>query len=454
MKGFVPTPEKTVDLMVARLFKGQPPRRTSRLLDPGCGHGAFIQGVIRWCRRNRAPRPVIVGIELDPEKLRRAKQVLAGESGIALLKGDFLLKNVGTFDYIIGNPPYVAIEQLSDTERNQYRALFESARGRLDLYLLFWERALKLLQPRGRMVFITPEKFAYVETARPLRLLLSHYQIDELLYVSEETFPGLTTYPTVTTVSNKAPDRSTLVRHRNGTRRQVRLPTSGDSWQSVINGSPQIPGEKTLADVSRRISCGVATGADKIFLFRDEDLPVGLARFARPTLAGRELRLGHGLPTPRRVLLIPYDTHGTLLRSDELGPLAEFLNRPEVRKRLEERTCTRRKPWYAFHDSLPLEDMLRPKLLCKDITREPFFWVERRGDVVPLHSTYYIVPRDEQLLEPLANYLNSKQVGEWLRANCQRAASGFLRMQSAVLKKLPVPDALVEPQQLPRRAAA
>ena len=39
-----------------------------------------------------------------------------------------------------------------------------------------------------------------------------------------------------------------------------------------------------------------------------------------------------------------------------------------------------------------------------------------------------------------AIHLNSAQATEWLRAHCQRAAKGFLRMQSHVLKRLPLPS--------------
>lgn len=65
MKGFVPTPDRVVDLMVDKLFVGRPPTVSSRLLDPGCGRGAFIAGVLRWCAENNRPVPEIVGIESE-----------------------------------------------------------------------------------------------------------------------------------------------------------------------------------------------------------------------------------------------------------------------------------------------------------------------------------------------------------------------------------------------------
>lgn len=443
MKGFVPTPVRTVDSMIARLFQAKPPRKESRLLDPGCGHGAFIEGVLRWCRRTRSPCPEIVGIDLDPSKLRVAKRVLVGERRVSLVRGNFLTRDLGTFDYIVGNPPYVGIEELSENERARYRKLFLTARGRVDLYLLFWERAMQILRPSGRIVFITPEKFNYVETARPLRSLMGKHHVDELLFAPEDTFPGLTTYPVITVLSGRKSKRETAVRLRNGDVHTVSLPATGDSWQPFIYKSPTLKGSKTLADIVLRVSCGVATGADRTFLFKRDGLPASFAHLLKPTIAGRELRNGHPLPTPTNFLLVPYDDQGNLLPLERLGAAAEYLQQSEVREQLEKRTCVKRKPWYAFHETPPMEEMLRPKLLCKDIAKHPHFWIDREGEIMPLHSTYYIVPPDPRLLDPLAGFLNSREAHDWFYANCQRAANGFLRMQSTVLKRLPVPDDLL-----------
>src|SRR3990172_10349497 len=66
MKGFVPTPRETVDTMVDLLFRGRSPTADNTVLDPGCGTGEFIGGVIRWCQRRRLPLPRITGVESDP----------------------------------------------------------------------------------------------------------------------------------------------------------------------------------------------------------------------------------------------------------------------------------------------------------------------------------------------------------------------------------------------------
>src|SRR6266496_2119192 len=62
--------------MVGKLFGAHEPRAADMLLDPGCGTGAFIEGVLRWCNRRGCSIPRIVGIDSDPDLLPQARQRL------------------------------------------------------------------------------------------------------------------------------------------------------------------------------------------------------------------------------------------------------------------------------------------------------------------------------------------------------------------------------------------
>jgi hypothetical protein len=215
-----------------------------------------------------------------------------------------------------------------------------------------------------------------------------------------------------------------------------------ESWLPLIEGASPSEPDLILGDLCLRISCGVATGADAVFVRPAEGLNGGLLDFAHPTIAGRELT-PETIAIPQRfVMLVPYDANGRLLPIDRLGPLRRYLERPEIRDRLLARTCARVKPWYAFHETPALPDILRPKILCKDITDSPRFWVDRTGIIVPRHSVYYIVPRDPGTIDTLAAYLRSQAAHDWLAQNCQRAAKGFLRLQSRTLQRLPLPPAM------------
>jgi adenine-specific DNA-methyltransferase len=142
-------------------------------------------------------------------------------------------------------------------------------------------------------------------------------------------------------------------------------------------------------------------------------------------------------------MLLPYDAHGRLLPLERLGALGHYLMRDDIRQRLLARTCVKRKPWYAFHETPVLQEILRPKIPCKDICETPHFWLDRSGQIVPRHSVYYLVPRVPTTIDVIADYLQSPSAHQWLAQNCQRASRGFLRLQSRVLQRLPLPDDVV-----------
>ncbi len=446
MKGFVPTPPCIVDLMSKKLFCSMPPGRLHSLLDPGCGTGVFLEGVHRWCERQGRPTPRCTGVERNPSLAGLLRRGWGGRDGVTILHADFLGRPLGKYDYIIGNPPYVSICRLTEQEKMRFRSRFRTARGRFDLYLLFFERALESLAPDGRLVFITPEKFTYVATATPLRRLLARMQVEEIHLVEEASFGDLVTYPAITTIRNRPPAAPTRILLRDGSRRSVTLPTDGGSWLPAMNGHTGPTPLWSLADACVRVSCGVATGADSVFVLKDSQLPPQLRSFSYPTIAGRDLT--DGVPVDGRggrSMLIPYRRDGRLCKEAELGLLAAYLRDPERLAKLLGRTCVTRKPWYSFHENPPLRDILRPKLLCKDIGSHPVFFVDERGGLVPRHSVYYIVPKNAEQLHDLAAYLNSPPARAWLGDHCQRAANGFIRLQSSVLKLMPIPDRFVAP---------
>src|SRR5688500_17178 len=124
MKGFVPTPRNVVDGMVEQLFAGRPPVEDTRILDPGCGTGMFIDGVIRWCLAHGIELPFITGVESDPKHIPTLLEKYKDFSRVKIEHRDFLDGRKTDFDYVIGNPPYVPITQLSGEEKERYRALY------------------------------------------------------------------------------------------------------------------------------------------------------------------------------------------------------------------------------------------------------------------------------------------------------------------------------------------
>jgi adenine-specific DNA-methyltransferase len=453
MKGHVPTPDALAEKMMRRLFRDDPPTDGDRILYPGCGDAPFAAAVETVCDEHEWPYPDGLGVETNPEHLEAARD--RGLQHVEFEERDYLsdsMLDAGEFEYIAGNPPYVPIEGLNEDEKTRYKAVFDTAIGRFDLYLLFFERSLELLAPGGVLSFVTPEKFEYVDTAAPLRRLLTtgDVRVESIEHIPEDAFTGLITFPAVTTVrrtTGTGDARETRVTLRDGTEHETVLPGE-DSWASSIRDA-DLDGMKTgvtLGDVTERVSPGLATGADNVFVLDRADVPDGIDdEWIRPTVSGSQLREYDG-PYTDTVFVCPYTSDGDLAGEDELGACYDWLE--SHRDRLEDRSCVEKsKTWYAWHENPPMQDLLQSKIVFRDIAKEPRFWPEERGTVVPKHSVYYAVPRDGVPMGELLDYLNSPEARMWMEANCQKAHNGFYRLQSRVLRNLPVPAEFAESYQ-------
>lgn len=445
MDGFVPTPPGLATDMVATLFADNPPTEGDRILYPGVGTGPFVTAVTEYCNANNYPVPGGVGVDIDENRLETARNTHESVP-VTFRQLDFLDTDtgLGSFEYIVGNPPYVSIENLDESDKQRYQREFTTASGRFDLYFLFFEQALSHLADGGRLVFVTPEKFEYVEAASDLRELLASYDVEAITHALEDVFEGYITYPTITTLTTQSTTThdTTSITRRDGSQASVSVPTDGSSWAGTIRQSASVKGETVpLSEVCSRISCGVATGNDSVFVRNRGDVPEFIREFIVPTVSGSELTTHEG-PYTDSVFISAYTADGELRALDQHPRLKDFLD--EYRDELEDRYCVYNdgKAWYAWHETPPMQAMLQPKLVWQDVSESLKFYADSDGTVVPRHSVYYLIPKPGVSLDNLQTQLNSPETRAWLAANCQRAANGFLRLQSSVLKDLPVPKSL------------
>ncbi|MDP1624199.1 MAG: N-6 DNA methylase [bacterium] len=96
--------------------------------------------------------------------------------------------NDGGFDIIIGNPPYIRANNMNKDDREffQTSGQFTTLTGKYDIYILFLEKAIRLLKTGGRLGFIIPYPFLsqnYGEIAR--RMILQNCLIESIYDLSE-----------------------------------------------------------------------------------------------------------------------------------------------------------------------------------------------------------------------------------------------------------------------------
>ncbi len=104
------------------------------------------------------------------------------------------------FDVVIGNPPYIRIQVMKEWAPQEvlfYKTQYLSAsKGNYDIYVVFVERGLNLLNKSGRLGFILPHKFFNAQYGEPLRSLISQgkHLAEVVHFGDQQVFAGATTY--------------------------------------------------------------------------------------------------------------------------------------------------------------------------------------------------------------------------------------------------------------------
>ena len=119
-----------------------------------------------------------------------------------------VVKNYMTYDYVVGNPPYVRIQNLPDQQKAMLDELYESTTGNYDLYCPFYERGLDWLEEgTGRLGFITPNQFMVTDYGDGLRRVLRREAALDEVYDFRDSgvFKDATNYPAIV-IAEDEPD--------------------------------------------------------------------------------------------------------------------------------------------------------------------------------------------------------------------------------------------------------
>jgi Eco57I restriction-modification methylase len=109
------------------------------------------------------------------------------------------IMKAGGFDAVIGNPPYVRIQTMKEwapIEVEHYKQTYKSAsNGNYDLYVVFVERGLSILNKNGRLGFILPHKFFNAQYGEPLRKVIADgkHLTEVVHFGDQQVFAGAST---------------------------------------------------------------------------------------------------------------------------------------------------------------------------------------------------------------------------------------------------------------------
>lgn len=191
----------------------------------------------------------------------------------------------------------------------------------------------------------------------------------------------------------------------------------------------------TLELAGCKVGIGVATGADKVFINRYDDLDVEDDRklplaMTKDILDGTVQWRGLGV-------INPFECDGSLVDLREYPRLAKYLNRH--RDVISKRHVATKAPknWYRTIDRITPSLAYKPKLLIPDIKGTANV-VYEDGQLYPHHNLYFITS-DEWDLRALQAVLMSGIAYRFVEAYTTKMRGGCLRFQAQYLRRIRIP---------------
>jgi adenine-specific DNA-methyltransferase len=175
-----------------------------RVLEPSCGEASFLLAAVdRLTALRRADQldlqlATLDGVELHKASADAARALLRGAGVDARIEvGDFFCVDpTGSYDVVIGNPPFIRYQDFSGEARARSRAAaLRAGVGLTNLassWAAFAVHAALFLRPGGRMGLVLPAELLSVNYAGQVRrFLLESFASVELVLFDERVFPGV-----------------------------------------------------------------------------------------------------------------------------------------------------------------------------------------------------------------------------------------------------------------------
>ncbi|HQU46626.1 MAG TPA: Eco57I restriction-modification methylase domain-containing protein [Pirellulales bacterium] len=379
----------------------------------------------------------------------------------------------GGFDVVVGNPPYVRQELLSDIKPYLQRE-YRSYHGMADLYVYFYERGLRLLRPGGLLSMIVTNKWMKSGYGEPLRRFFAEsawiesvvdFGHAKQIFEDADVFPSIIVARKPTAVPKPKTAKLCVI-----PREQLRI---DDLSRQIEHDGVALPLNQLGADTWQLEPSGVTALLEKI---RRNGAPLAEYAGTRPYrgvvtgfndafLIDGKIRNALLADDPKcSEIILPYLRGQDIDRwaSDWVGLWMIFARRgieidayPSVKahlsrfkKQLEPKPADwvgdrwpGRKPgtyrWFEIQDSIDYwREFAKPKIMYQDIAWRAQFCVDRRGMMG--NNTIHFLPSDDSWILAVLN----SPIAWWFSwRSAQHGKDEALRLFTAYVEQFRIPSA-------------
>jgi hypothetical protein len=464
-----------------------------KICEPAVGSGMFLRTLLEVLYENihpdydRIDKQIfknIIGLDVDPNACQATKlslsllhlliydeipkklNIVNSESIEYLTKGE-----MNSYDIVVSNPPFVRYENTDSEYIKEY--LGDLAVGKTDLYLAFLKLSIDILKPNGYGLFVLPHSFMVNNSASKIRKLI--YEKTNVTLIADlsaiPVFEDISTYVILLIFQKKDEnlDKYVLpkkIRCKNFVGRALEetlnnIQTSNENYSIYLGQESDFaknewfvlpPGEYTIEQKFKtfptienflKISSGIITGADNIFIFNKSNIPKGEEAVYKQFLSDRKITSYKIVGDIDEYIFYPFENgiHLTASEVEHRFPktwkfLLSHKDKLETRKSMP-------KEWWMLRSPSAPDKILIPKIVNPELTITPKFSFDIEGKFVVSHSSYLSLKTseyDNELLYYFLGILNSTPCYWYISTHSNKYGSGYNKIQPKTLKNTPIPD--------------
>lgn len=220
MEGQYMTPDGIVTMILDTIGYKDNHVLSKTIMEPSFGDGAFLINIIQRIisegkKTGKSSSDIaniiknkVFGIEKDLELYNKAIQRLNSLLDVYeiekidwsnnLFNGDTLIEYkhfINLMDYVVGNPPYIRIHNIPEEYRDIIKE-FKFIDGMIDLYIIFYEIGIMMLNNKGKLGYISPNSFMKNTSQKNFRTYLVEHKYISAIYdfKTSKIFPDADTY--------------------------------------------------------------------------------------------------------------------------------------------------------------------------------------------------------------------------------------------------------------------
>lgn len=383
-----------------------------------------------------------------------------------------VFREKGGFDIVIGNPPYIKIQNLPEAETIQLKKNYESATGKFDLYVLFIEKSFALMNSKGITSYIQPHRFLNADYGKGIRDFLKNKKgINRIInFGVEQIFETATTYTGIFFYTNRNEEiqfsESNSSKFNNLHYINVKYEDLEEQWvfKSELENNliKKLKNQfYKIYDIFDGIYQGVITVGDDIFvlegyiegeLFKGyskslEQEVVIEAEIMKPLLKGENIRR-YGIPDSKIFIFYP---HYRL--NNKTVPIEEDILKEKYKlaynyisnfkehlidKKIKYKTNS--KYWYSLHRAREKNIFEQVKLLTPQLQNYPNFTIDYNLNYPDAGGYTFIKRKDfDKDLRILLAIFNSSVLWYFIKSTSTPFNNSYYYFKTQYLEKFTIP---------------